>query len=577
MRRLLLVAGGLVALVLVAVVLAIANLSRVAEANRERIVAGIAKGFGRPIEVGRISAGFRGGVSLVVDDLRVADDPAYSTEPFLVAASTHAVVRFWPLLRGRIEIRRIVATAPQVTIIRTAEGTNVDSLGRTPSSPKAPATPGGTPTGGNGIDDAAVPALAIALVNLEGGTVRYVDRTETPPVERTIAPLDVHLSDLSLGAPMRIDVRATIAGTSPTVVHTRGTLGPIGETPFAADVPIDQHVTVRGGTIDVADLAVAGRVRRDATGKPVANVRLTAPSLHAGDVEMTAVDVALTEADGVTVLESLSLTLLGGTVTGSGHVEHVRSPAAIHVQAGCRGLDMTQLLSLRAGDMASRFAGTLDADWTIDARAGDEAAVRRSLAGSGRVAIHDGVLRDVNVADAVLSGVTGVGVTSLVPARIRDRHPRLFASDDTQFEKLTTDVRIAGERILVDSLVVAAPDYEVRGHGDVGFDRRVELTATLAASLALTSDIVGAVRLAKYLIPGDDGRITIPFRLLGTLPDVRPRADQDFLARALRRALAAEGLDGLLGGGRDDGKDGKRDGREDPVKRLRRKLDRLFR
>jgi uncharacterized protein YhdP len=118
MRRLLLVAAALATLVVVAAVLAVANLNRVVERNRERIVAEITKGFGRPVGVGAITVGFRRGIAVELTDLRVADDPAFSSEPFLTVASTHAIVRLWPLVRGRFEVRRVVASAAGTVIRR---------------------------------------------------------------------------------------------------------------------------------------------------------------------------------------------------------------------------------------------------------------------------------------------------------------------------------------------------------------------------------------------------------------------------------------------------------------------------
>ena len=401
--------------------------------------------------------------------------------------------------------------------------------------------------------------------------MRFVDRTVSPPVDTTIAPLDLHLSDLSLTTPVRIDLRTTVAGTSPTIVHTRGTIGPVGEVPFATDVPIEQHVTVRSGVVDVADLAVSGQVRRDGAGRPIATLRLATPALRAGDVDVTAVEVALAEANGAAQLQKLTLDLLGGTITGTARVEHVRTPSVFGMQTSVRGMDLTQVIALRTPDTASRFAGRLDVDWTLTGSAGDEAAVRRSLAGNGRVVIRDGVLEGVNVADAVLSSVTGMaGLVSLISPRIRDRHPALFSTDDTRFDELSADVRIANERIVV-ALVVSAKDYAIRGQGTVGL-----ISAPTCRGRSAPARLADPGRPA--VVPGlarwRRQRLEIPFRLTGTFPDVKARPDQEYLTRALRKALVEGGLDALIGGGHGDEKG---DGKGDPAARLRRKLDRLFR
>jgi hypothetical protein len=217
--------------------------------------------------------------------------------------------------------------------------------------------------------------------------------------------------------------------------------------------------------------------------------------------------------------------------------------------------------------MTQRFDGLLDGDLTVSGTAGDPPAVRRSLAGAGHVAIRNGRLHDVNVAERVLDATGIAGVVTLVPARIRDRYPAIFATDDTHFDELSSDVRIGQQKIVVEAMNVVAKDYAIDGHGHITFAREMDMTATLVASAMLTADVLGVVHEAKYLT-NDASRLAIPFRLSGVLPNVRAKPDADFVARAIQRALTGEGLDKLLGDG------GKKDKPEDVIKKG---LDRLFR
>jgi hypothetical protein len=136
---------------------------------------------------------------------------------------------------------------------------------------------------------------------------------------------------------------------------------------------------------------------------------------------------------------------------------------------------------------------------------------------------------------------------TLVPPRIRDHYPAIFATDDTRFQELSADVRIGGQRIVIETMSVVAPDYSMNGHGHVTFARELDLTGTLVASAPFTADVLGVLREAKYLT-NDRGLLAIPFRLTGVLPNVRPKPDADFVGRALQRAISGEDLDKLLGG-----------------------------
>jgi hypothetical protein len=408
--------------------------------------------------------------------------------------------------------------------------------------------------------------------------VRYVDRTGPTPKETVVSPLDVRLSDLSLTTPMRLELDATAAGTPPTTVRIRGTVGPVGDPPFAAEVPLEQHLTVHAPAVDVTDLTISGRLRRTPAGAPIANVRVTAPELHAGGVMLSALDVSAVEADGVATLERLGFGLFGGTITGKGRVAHGGPAPVFSMEAAIRAMDVSQALATRAPDMANRFSGRLDADCSMGGTGGDEATVRRSLTGAGHVVVHDGTLKGVNVAEDVLTGVTGVaGLVSLVPQRVRDRYPAIFATDDTRFDELRSDLHVGGERIVVDAFSVAARDYAIRGKGVVTFAQQADLSATLVASPQLTADVVGALKQASYLAD-DQGHIAIPFRFAGTLPNVRPKPDADFVGRVLQKALVGEGLDRLLGGGKhDDPKHPDAKHPDDSGKDLiKRGLDKLF-
>jgi hypothetical protein len=199
-------------------------------------------------------------------------------------------------------------------------------------------------------------------------------------------------------------------------------------------------------------------------------------------------------------------------------------------------MDVSQALARRAPEMAQRFEGRLEGDVSMSGTAGDETVLRRSLAGSGRMVVRGGRLKGVNVAESVLTGATGMrGIVTLVPPRIRDRYPAIFDTDDTRFEELSSDVRVGSERIQVDAMNVAARDYAIRGKGVVTFAQEADLTATLYASAPLTADVIGALKEARFLTD-PSGRLAIPFRFAGTLPNVRPKPDAEFITRVLEGA-----------------------------------------
>jgi hypothetical protein len=71
--------------------------------------------------------GFSGSLvagSLVADNISIADDPAFSSKPFLQAKSLHIGVQVAPLLSHRqLLVTSFVADSPSINLVHNAQGT----------------------------------------------------------------------------------------------------------------------------------------------------------------------------------------------------------------------------------------------------------------------------------------------------------------------------------------------------------------------------------------------------------------------------------------------------------------------
>jgi AsmA protein len=66
-----------------------------------------------------------------IDDISIADDPAFSKSPFLTAKSLKVGVELMPLIFSKqLNVTGIVLDEPQITLLKAANGTwNFSSLG----------------------------------------------------------------------------------------------------------------------------------------------------------------------------------------------------------------------------------------------------------------------------------------------------------------------------------------------------------------------------------------------------------------------------------------------------------------
>lgn len=294
-------------------------------------------------------------------------------------------------------------------------------------------------------------------------------------------------------------------------------------------------------------------------------------------------DFALTSsiADRVARLTDVKLRAFGGTLTGRGQYAFDTESPRFSVQTQVADLQLSEFFRSVLPSTSQHIDGTATADLRIEGSGADWEAIRPGLRGEGRLDVADGAVRDVNVAEGVLSGLTGIpGLSLRIPQRLRDRYPAVFTAQDTAFDEFAARFRILDGKLNVERLRIAARDFLTRGAGTIDFDQKVDLDASLTLSEDLSADLIRIVKELRYIAAGD-GRIEIPFALTGVAPNLHPAPDAAHLGLLLQRAatkvLGEKVLDKVL-----KPKKPRESGQDDDRKPdlgdqlLRRGLDALF-
>ncbi len=105
---------------------------------RPKLESELTAALGRQVKVGNLSLSiFSGSVS--ADNISIADDPAFSKEPFVTAKSFKAGVEVMPLIFSKtLHITGITLEEPQITLLRGPGGTwNFSSIGGSSAAPAA--------------------------------------------------------------------------------------------------------------------------------------------------------------------------------------------------------------------------------------------------------------------------------------------------------------------------------------------------------------------------------------------------------------------------------------------------------
>jgi AsmA protein len=307
-RFTLIAVGAIVALIIIAAVCLPLFLN--ADSFRTRIESTLTKSLGRKVSIGKLELSVWSG-GLVATNSTVADDPAFSTQPFIQADSVRIGVEILPLILSRqIHIRGFSLVSPKVQLLRAANGTwNYSSMGK-------PA-----PSGQDAETKQAFPDLTVGHVTVENG--RFTVGTQSAAGAAASAPtriydqvnLEVKNFGFSNSFPFTLSAHLPADGT----VSVTGTAGPINQqdasaTPFAGHLEMKHIDPLAAGFVD-ASAGISGLVESmvlDASwnGQQMHVTKLLVDTPHINVVRSNAPappKPAGANPEGATMLDSLAL------------------------------------------------------------------------------------------------------------------------------------------------------------------------------------------------------------------------------------------------------------------------------
>ncbi|HEY1965386.1 MAG TPA: AsmA family protein [Acidobacteriaceae bacterium] len=229
------VAGGFILLLLIAIPFLLN-----ADNYRPRIQTMLSDATGRQVTLGHLSFSLFTG-SLVADQLSIADDPAFSQQPFIQAKQLHIGIEVGPLLfHKQVLIRSIAIDTPKISLIQNkANVWNYASLGNSNKRSNKPET------------QSSMPNLSIGVIEVKDGQVTITDLgAPTPP--RVIQNVQAKVSDFSLTTPFTYSLSASFPGNGTVSVSGKG--GPFNQadaskTPFTAKIEVKHADLVAAGFV----------------------------------------------------------------------------------------------------------------------------------------------------------------------------------------------------------------------------------------------------------------------------------------------------------------------------------------
>ncbi|WP_353068640.1 DUF748 domain-containing protein [Tunturibacter empetritectus] len=246
-RLVLIAVGAILALIVLAAVCVPLFLNT--DSFKAKIESTLTKSLGRQVTIGKVNLSVLSG-SLVAENAVVADDPRFSTQPFIQADKVKIGVEIFPLILSKqVIIRGFSMQSPKIQLLRAANGTwNYSTIG----------------TGGQQAQSEetkqAFPNLTVGEVNVEDGRITVGAGPGTTGAasapNRVYENVNLKVKDFSFAKAFPFEASANLpAGGS---VALKGSAGPFNQqdasaTPFSGNLEVKHLDPLAAGFVDASD------------------------------------------------------------------------------------------------------------------------------------------------------------------------------------------------------------------------------------------------------------------------------------------------------------------------------------
>ncbi len=511
------------ALLVVLLLAAIIALPFLIDANqfKPKLETEITSALGREVKVGNLKLSILSG-GVAADDISIADDPLFSTTPFVQAKSLQVGVELRPLIFSKeVRVTRIALDQPEIRLIRSAAGEwNFSGIGGK-ENPKAAPKPAAAES------DTTSANVTVNLLKVSNGRVTIL-RGGAKAKPRVYDQVNIEARDLSFVSVMPFTLSAGLPGGGSLKVD--GKAGPINRadvslTPFSGTIAMTRMDLIASGAIE-PDAGLAGIFDFDG------NVSSDGKFLRSQ---------GRAKADKLQVLK-----------TGSPTVK----PISIEYTVAQNLKDQTGTLNdakIEFGKAVAHLNGTYDAH-------GDSTLLKARLRGNNLPAqdleallpaigvtlpkgasLNGGTVNADLAAEGPIERLTTTGTIGIVNTRLAgfDLGSKMAAvaslagikpSTVTEIEKFASDLRLAQDGVQADNLVLVVPSLgQLSGNGKVGSNNALDFK--MMAKLNAAGGVVGGIGKIAGLKTGNE--LTVPFFIRGTTSDPKFIPDAKGVATGL--------------------------------------------
>lgn len=518
------------AIVIVVVLFIVVALPFVVDVNnfRPRLEAELSTALGREVKVGNLGLSILTG-TVTADNLSIADDPAFSKDPFVRAKELKVGVELMPLIFSKtLHITEIKLDQPEISLVRSAAGKwNFSSIGGN-SNAKPAAAPAAPPSSTSG--DSSSANLSVSKLEVADGriTIAHANSSAKPQVYDKV---NIEVTDFSFTSQFPFTLSAQLPGGGSLKLD--GKTGPINPndaaaTPLEAQVSVKQMDLAASGFVDPS-AGIAGLA--DFDGKLSSNGRQahTSGTVHADKLKLSpkgkpagravdvkyATDYDLQKQAGILTQGDIStgkaLVRLAGTYQTQGET------TLLNMKLSAPGMPVDDLeamlpaLGVILPSGSSLQGGTLSTELSI-------LGPLDKLVIAGPIKLANSKLAGFDLGSKLSA------VSKLNGAR---------TGMDTSIQNLSTDARVTPDGTRTDNLNLTIPALGVlAGAGTI--------SPAGALNYKMTANVSGtAVSQLSQLAGLGGGGASIPFFIQGTTSDPKFVPDVQGIVGSQLKGLAA--------------------------------------
>jgi AsmA protein len=446
-----------------------------ADTFRPKIQDELTSALGRKVTLGHVSLSLLSG-SLVAENISIADDPAFSAEPFLQAKELRIGVKLGALIFQRsLQITTFTVDTPSIQLIHSATGAwNFSSLGSN-----------GAPSASQ--QTSAPPSLTVNELKIENGSAAL---SSMPAAGNpfTCTDVDLTVENLSFTQSFPFELALKVAGGGSLTL--KGTAGPIAQkdtsiTPFQATLDIKHFDPVAAGAVQPSDgISMVADFSAQVTSKD-GNLTTTGTAAASqlklarnGTPAPKPVDVSFSLSDNLSSrtgqVNDLAIQTGSVAVHIAGSFQHDGDEAVLNLQLSAPNLPVEQLLpaagvTLPSGSRLS--GGTINAHLTVTGPV-------NAITIAGPIELDNSSLQGFDLG-----------------AKIQGINPISGTSNGTEIQKLSAIVTNSPQGTRFTNIDAEVPKIgSATGEGTVSPSE--ELNFQLNAKIAALSAVGGAVNNA---------------------------------------------------------------------------------